>query len=113
MASVNCGPILTICTSGAISMPRKIVNVIKVPSVIVPARIFCAPRNMITALTRPISTVDERLIRRRHRERFDHVVEQALDTAGEHFAFSFFRVVALHHANAAEGFGEAAGDFCI
>ncbi len=62
IASVSCGPMLTICTSGAISIPRKMKNVKNVPVVIAPARICRAPINIIAALTSPIITVEDRLI---------------------------------------------------
>ena len=46
-------------------------------------------------------------------ERFQNVVEQALDAAGENRLFALFGVIALHDAHAAERFGEAAGDFGV
>ena len=46
-------------------------------------------------------------------ERADDVVEQALDAAGEDARFALLGVVALDDADAAERFGEAAGDFGV
>ena len=36
-----------------------------------------------------------------------------MNTTGEDFAFALFCVVALHHPNAAQRFGEPTGDFRI
>src|SRR5205814_3901619 len=46
-------------------------------------------------------------------ESLQDVIEEALNTGAKDFFFSLFRVIALHDANAAERFGEAAGDFGI
>ena len=46
-------------------------------------------------------------------ERADDVLEEAVDTAGEDRGFAVFGVVALDDADAAERFGEAAGDFGV
>ena len=43
----------------------------------------------------------------------DDVLEQALDAAGEDVGLALFGVVALDDADAAERFGEAAGDFGV
>ena len=46
-------------------------------------------------------------------ERVDDVLEKAIDAAGKDFGLAVFGVVALDDANAAERFGEAAGDFGV
>ena len=43
----------------------------------------------------------------------DDIFQQALNAAGEHLRFAIFRVIALHHANAAQRFGQPAGDIGI
>ena len=64
----------------------------------------------MTALTRPISVAPERLITRRGGERLQHVVQQPLHAAGEYLFFALFGVIALHHAHAAQRFGQPPGD---
>ena len=46
-------------------------------------------------------------------ERGDDVLEQAVDAGGEDAGLAGFGVVALDDADAAERFGEAAGDFGV
>ena len=50
---------------------------------------------------------------RRRGESLQNVIEQPLDSARENFFLARFRVVTLHHANAAQRFREPAGNFCI
>jgi len=46
-------------------------------------------------------------------ERADDVLEESVDTGGEDGGLALFGVVALNDSDAAERFGEAAGDFCV
>ncbi len=46
-------------------------------------------------------------------EGLQHVFEQTLRAGGENFFLALFGVIALDHANAAQRFGEPAGDFGI
>ncbi len=46
-------------------------------------------------------------------ERLEDVVQQALDAGAEDLVLARLGVVALHHAHAAERFGQAAGDFGV
>ena len=48
---------------------------------------------------------------RGRRDRLQDVVEQPLHSGGEDRFLAIFRVISLHHANAAERFRQAAGDF--
>ncbi len=68
----------------------------------------CAPTYITDAPTRPISVVAERLISEMAVSDADDVIEQALHAAREDFRFGRLGVVALHHANAGQRFGEPA-----
>src|ERR1700720_2931014 len=46
-------------------------------------------------------------------QRAHYVIEQAANFTGKNPFFALFGVIALDHANAAEGFGEAACDFGV
>ena len=83
------------------------------PGVMVPARI-CARAEIHDQGADDAHEAGGREAHDRGRgERFQHVFEQALRARGENFFLAVFRVVALDHANAAQRFGEPAGDFGI
>ena len=62
-----------------------------------------------TAPTMPISTVAERLISDMAVSDFEHVIQQPLHAAREDFRLALLGVIALHHAHAAQRFGEPPG----
>ena len=76
-----------------------------------PARILWPPNSMIRALTTPIRPAAGKTHQRSRRQRLQDVVEQPLHAAAENFLFALFGVIALHHAHAAERFGQPPGDF--
>ncbi len=75
------------------------------------AMICRAPTYITMAPTKPISTVAERLISEMAVRLRMHVIEQALDAAGEYASLLGLGVIALDDAHAGQRFGEAAGDF--
>ena len=114
-ASVICVPIPTTWNIGATRNARNAVNVMKPPSVMRAARGSArAPTYITIAPTTPISTVAERLIRDMAvRERFMTLSSRRCTPPANTFCFPLLRVIALHHAHAAQRFGEAPGDFGV
>ena len=78
------------------------------PSVSWPARICRAPTHITAAPTTPRSTVEDRPRTEVAVRVLSTFAEDAGDTLAEHGLLAPFGLVALHHADAAEGLREAA-----
>ena len=111
-ASVNCVPIATICATGAIRNAMNAVNVTKSPSVIWPAQIWRVPRNITVRADDAQQHVGGEPHQRSGSKRLRDVVRAGACTPLANTSSSrVFGVVALHYADAAQRFGQPAGDF--
>ena len=112
-ASVICVPIEAIETSGAATSPMKKMYMTRSPSVISPARIARPPSQIISTPMMPMITVLPAVRRGHAGHRLRDVAEQPVRALGEDDLLALLGGVRLDDADAAERFGQPAGDLGV
>ena len=112
-ASVICVPMLASCTTGTVISAVKVRYITKSPMVICPARIELPPTSIIEMPMAPSTTVEKAETLDTPVSDLRHVAEQAVRALREHQLFALLRGVGLDDADAAERFGQPAGDLRV